>query len=299
MAHQALSFNDYSPHFPLRVMEAQHTRDTAPHSHDFWEMVYVRSGRGEHWIDDSPYPIQTGDLYVIVPGELHRYSALPGQTIRIVNVLWTPDLVEAILRAERRQEEATPNLGYIDPLLNRDLRFVHRLHLSGRTAFRVEVLLDEMRREQAAAASGHELMLRHLFCALLVLLSRAHAAQHGCQASEETAARLSAQQIVARAVAYLEEHAARPVKIEEVARHVGLSPSRLSHLFKDHTGRSVIAYLHELRIAQASAALLDKTAGVEAIAAAAGFSDPRFFTRVFRRHTGATPSEYRRRFAAS
>ena len=293
-----------SPHFktsfPLQVMEASHSGTMKAHSHEFWEMVYVRSGRGEHWIEETAYPIQAGDLYVIAPGEYHRYAPLANETVRIVNVLWRPDLVAAILRGDLDQGRAS--LGYVDPLLRQDLRFAQRLHLQGRTAFRVEVLLDEMRREQVATAAGHELMLRHLFCALLVLLSRAHAAQHrpGMAADgEESEGRLSSRQIVAAAVAYLEENAAGPVQIQDLARHVGLSNSRICHVFKEHTGRSVIAYLHEIRIARASALLVSGQSKIEAIAQASGFADIRFFTRIFVRHTGTTPSAYRRRFGAA
>jgi AraC-like DNA-binding protein len=75
-----------------------------------------------------------------------------------------------------------------------------------------------------------------------------------------------------------------------------MSPSRLAHLFKQHTHRSILAYLHEFRINRICEELLHSDAPVSAIALNLGYGDLRFFYRVFRRHTGCSPTEYRRKF---
>lgn len=289
------------------MAEVQQTA-ISEHSHEFFEMVYVRRGRGWHFIEGERYPIQTGDLYVISPDETHGYAPLEGETLHIINILWMPQLVEDILRpAKSRSRGAASTLSgarqllYVEPMLRKETRFTRRLHLAGRTALRVELLIDEMRREQTQAAAGCELLLRHLFCALLVLLSRAYDEQNErARTRSEVAPRVSSQEIlVSRAIEYIEDNYARPVRVSDVAAHVALSSSRLAHVFKQHTRRGINEYLHEYRIARACAALMESRLSVGEIAADVGYSDARFFHRVFRRHTGCNPTQYRQHCAAT
>ena len=282
--------------FPLVVAEVDQPAAES-HAHDFYEMVYVRRGRGTHIIEDHPYPIRAGDFYFLRPGESHSY--LPDGPLKIVNILWQPDLVREIMRADKDS-----SLTFLKPLLRtraKSQTVFRRLHLSGSAAFRVENLLDEMRREIASAsgdasAMGCHAMLRHLFCALLVLLSRASAAASTPAKSDRANKETNAQLAIARAIAYLEQHSSETIRVTEIAAHVALSPGRFAHLFKTHTGRSPIEYLHELRLEKVCAALRESTLPIQEIAGEAGYNDPRFFHRVFRRHAGCNPTEYRAQF---
>lgn len=294
--------------FPLYIKEVMQDA-ISEHSHEFFEMVYVRGGRGQHFIEGERYPIQAGDLYVISPGEKHGYAPLDGQTLHIVNILWMPSLVEDALRAasrdsKKKAREETALSGarqllYVEPMLRRETHFAHRLHLSGRTAYRVDLLIDEIRHEQAQAAAGHELLLRHLFCALLVLLSRAYdeqnerASMHGPRPK----ALSHGEKVVARAIDYIEANYNRPLRVRDVAAHVAISESRLAHIFKENTRRGINEYLHEFRVARACTALLESDQPIGEIAAELGYADSRFFYRTFRRHIGCSPSQYKQHFA--
>lgn len=308
-----------SEEFPMNIAEVNHQSFIAEHSHEFFEMVYVRRGRGQHLIDGVSHTIQAGDLYVISPGENHGYAPLTGETMHIVNIMWMPSVIEESLRGAAAtahmgpQNETSPSsdamrgarrLLYVEPMLRHGSkrarpRFAQRLHLSGRSAFRIELLIDEMRRELAAASPGHELMLRHLFCAMLVLLSRSYDEQNQQRAMENETLKsreYSRGNIAAveRAIAFIEENYAQPLRVADIARAASLSPSRLAHLFKECTQKSVNYYLHEVRIARVCRDLTHSDAGIADIASAAGYADSRFFHRVFRRRTGCNPTEYRR-----
>jgi AraC-like DNA-binding protein/quercetin dioxygenase-like cupin family protein len=280
--------------FPLVLMTIDQGA-MAEHAHDFYEMVYVRRGRGTHVIEGAPYPIRAGDFYFLRPNEAHSY--LPDGPLKLVNILWQPALVREILRAEA-------TLDFLKPLLRSRAKqtVFRRLHLSGGAAFRVENLLDEMQREFESTradenATGSHALLRHLFCALLILLARAgEAGSTPATATVLSSEQSAAQNTVARAIAYLESHAAETVRVPEVAAHVALSAGRLAHLFKAQTGRSVIEYLHELRLEKVCLDLRESDLPIGEIAGVAGYNDARFFHRVFRRHAGCSPTQYRARF---
>jgi AraC-like DNA-binding protein/mannose-6-phosphate isomerase-like protein (cupin superfamily) len=305
----------FTAQFPMYIAEVRQ-ESIDEHSHEFYEMVYVRRGRGEHSIEGRTYPIQAGDLYVIHPGEKHSYTPVPGSHLHIINLLWMPSLVKDLLESGELPAQSTLNpergLSYIEPFLRRGKgskhesarKFNHRLHLSGRMAYRVESLLDEIRREQTVAAPGAQLLQRYLFCALLVLLSRAYEAQ--TQPPSAAQSTLNAGNIglnaagqhatIARAIEWLEEHYAEPIRVRDVAAHAALSESRLAHLFKEHTGRGLIEYLHEYRINRGCARLCETSQPIQEIAGEIGYNDLRFFHRLFRRHTGCNPTQYRQHF---
>ncbi|HEX8251806.1 MAG TPA: AraC family transcriptional regulator [Thermoanaerobaculia bacterium] len=96
------------------------------------------------------------------------------------------------------------------------------------------------------------------------------------------------------AVALLDQSIASGTTIQQVARRVGVSESRLSHAFREHAGRSVGAYVRELRVEAAARALRETDEPIAAIAAACGFADQAHLSRTFRACRGMTPMEYRR-----
>lgn len=87
---------------------------------------------------------------------------------------------------------------------------------------------------------------------------------------------------------------ARPVAA--MAATSGLSPRSLHRRFKRATGQAPIAYVQALRIEEAKQLLETTTMAVDDIAAEVGYEEPASFRRLFRRHVGLSPSDYRRRF---
>lgn len=79
----------------------------------------------------------------------------------------------------------------------------------------------------------------------------------------------------------------------------GIPERTLKRRFKSATGLSLIDYVQNLRIEHAKRRLECASEPVDAIAAAAGYDNPSFFRRLFKRRCGLSPAEYRRLFAAS
>ncbi|WP_163183241.1 response regulator [Neobacillus sedimentimangrovi] len=93
---------------------------------------------------------------------------------------------------------------------------------------------------------------------------------------------------------FIEAHFAESITLEQVAEYVELSPYYFSKLFKDRFGMTFIDYLTELRIKQAKMMIVDQGKSLKEICYSVGYKDPNYFSRVFKKHTGLSPTEYRK-----
>ncbi len=84
------------------------------------------------------------------------------------------------------------------------------------------------------------------------------------------------------------------IGVTEMADAAGLSRSHFSRLFHQTEGITAREYIEHLRIKKATALLAQRDLTVRNVAEASGFRDENYFSRVFKRATGLTPSEYRR-----
>ncbi|MFW5843600.1 MAG: helix-turn-helix domain-containing protein [Spirochaetota bacterium] len=111
------------------------------------------------------------------------------------------------------------------------------------------------------------------------------------QASE---ARESTHQAVRKARQLIDEAYAEDLSLDRIAENVRLSPFHLSRIFKSATGSTVLDYLTARRIEAAQRLIREGTLSVKEIAAQVGYADQNYFSRVFRRITGLTPSAFRK-----
>ena len=95
------------------------------------------------------------------------------------------------------------------------------------------------------------------------------------------------------AVAHVAKHYLRHISEAEVARMCEMSPSRFCREFKAAIGVTFVEYVAVQRMLHAKRLLANPSMPVGDVALAVGFSDPSYFTRVFRKQEGVSPSEYR------
>jgi len=99
--------------------------------------------------------------------------------------------------------------------------------------------------------------------------------------------------VVFKAMNYIKANYAGKITLDDIAKHVFLSRSYLSTVFKDDTGMSVTDYIKHTRIEKSKLFLLDNHIKLADIAALCGFEDQSYFTKVFRSEVGISPKKYR------
>jgi two-component system response regulator YesN len=91
---------------------------------------------------------------------------------------------------------------------------------------------------------------------------------------------------------YLETHYADDISLEDMAEHVNISPQYFSKLIKKTTGFNFIDWLSMLRVKKAKELLTNSNLTVKEVCFMVGYKDPNYFSRIFKKRIGITPSEY-------
>jgi len=104
----------------------------------------------------------------------------------------------------------------------------------------------------------------------------------------------SAWNVIERVLLYCSAHFHRPLRVGEIAAHVGYCPGYLDRLFSRHTGRSIAKHLRDLRMAHAMDLLANSRLPATQIARSIGHSHYANFRRAFVAAVGCSPKQYRR-----
>ena len=111
----------------------------------------------------------------------------------------------------------------------------------------------------------------------------------------ENAREKEAVSVIEKAKAYIRDNYKKDISLDEVSREVDISPYYYSKLFKQETGGNFIEYLTEIRLKNARELLKDSRLSIKEICVESGYSDPNYFSRIFKKYEGVTPSEFRER----
>jgi len=98
--------------------------------------------------------------------------------------------------------------------------------------------------------------------------------------------------LVSRAMAFVRDNFGGPMSLETTAYALGISPNRLSRLFSEETGKGFSDYLIEYRIEKAKELLLQPGASIKQVSISCGYPDPNYFSRLFKKVTGLTPTTF-------
>ena len=98
------------------------------------------------------------------------------------------------------------------------------------------------------------------------------------------------------AIQYVNEHLAEDISISDVAKHIHYSESYFGFAFKKKYNVSVAQYIREARLAKAKDLLSNTSFSIARVASCVGFDDPNYFSVLFKKAFGVSPTEYRKEY---
>lgn len=235
------------------------------HLHYHLEMVYMIEGCTTCAVDTGEYTIQSGDVLLVFPNQVHRYD--PAEKEKYLLFIINPDLLPELSRSFSGAAPTSPIIRGVgsDP-------YMHQL------------LMTLSHTEDMPADYRDAITKGYLLAFFGELLSRMTFRE-----SSQTDS-LTLRSIVS----FCAQNYSRELTLATLEEELHLSKYYISHLFGSKIGTGFNDYINALRVSEACRYLRRTNKSITEISALVGFGTLRTFNRAFIKQVGMSPSEYRK-----
>ena len=233
-----------------------------------YALYYVVNGRGIYTLAGSEYPAREGDIFALYPGVNIKCRADKKEPWTLYAISFDGADARLLLNAARFQPQ--------EPLRHLEIFAAEQVISLFEAAyvFRNQDLFGTI---QSTA----------LLYALMSLLVKSATWDQTAMPPGWTGA-----VHFQKALNFIDDNYSRPVTVNDIADYVGLSPSRLYRVFQQQIFTSPQQYLMEFRIREGRSMLEKRAGSVKEIALAVGFDDPLYFSKLFKKLIGKSPTDY-------
>lgn len=267
---------DYLHCEPLITRSQEHRFQIRPHRHPgITQVFHLRRGQGEAKIDGRRLEVKAPSLILISPMSVHDFAWSDDVSGTVLSV------ATARLERARRSQDAPVPLSYTSLVrLKQQDRELDLLF---------EMLLEEYRRPPDSARDGALQAFVNLLAVRVDRLEQERLEEERLGADRQHRGQLH----LKRFLDEVNRDYVQQRTVESYAEELGITAPYLNQLCRELTGRNALQIIHERLIIEARRSLIYTALRVSEIAYELGFSDPAYFTRFFRRHTGHSPREFR------
>lgn len=254
-------------------------RREAIHTHNCFEIMYIRSGAACCRLNDRLYPATRGDLYVFAPGDVHAFS-ISGE-LSFDNLLFSMELF-----SNEELEELQKNRIFKAWSIPGDCP-EKKLSVSISSAVELDNAFDELSSECQSSHPGNNTLIKALLIRLLSM-----AVRRGDFSAKKVVSGNALQ--LSSLFDFIAKHYSEELTLAKLAAAAKVSPNYLNEFMHRNIGQGAMEYLLRYRIEEVCNALEHTEKTIAEIAVSSGFYDTSHLIRVFRQHTGMTPGEYRK-----
>lgn len=241
------------------------------HRHDFYFILAVSKGKGQHEIDFIKHPVADHTLFIMRPGQVHQLQLKAGTEGFIV------EFDKDFLRSSLLQRAANRNYCKL-----------------GRNEFdALRTPLKEMLGEYQLKQDGYQNVIKANFEIFLTRFLRFRKEHE----PNSTKATIYQQEKLQEFMDLLEKNIGTIKQVTAYADLVHLSPFQLNSITKSLVGKTVAELIEEQLLLEAKRYLLATSSQVNQIALQLGYEDVSYFIRFFKKLTGLTPEAFRKNFA--
>lgn len=248
------------------------------HFHTFYELCVMLCPDTKHFLEGKPYELQTFDIFGIPPNVLHKTQYPEGEACkRLIIQFSLPKYVNGL---SNEFEELVSIFHQEVPIFRFEPELRKQLYRRLNDIFLLAQETDPMR----------DLSIHIKFIEFLTLLYQNR--ERNLYAPQ---AELSLMEKKIYAITgYIHAHYSEDLSLEQLAQQFYISSSYLSRQFKDVTGFTLTDYIQMTRVRNVQTLLVSGQVPITEAAAACGFASFSQFNRVFRKHIGMSPTQYRK-----
>ncbi len=259
---------------------ARRARHVMSHEvHTEIELYYLTRGERLYFVENRTYRLSTGSVIFINSNRIHKTSALGDPAHERMLLEICPSFL-----SECQEQFPSVNFGH---LFSRDTVIITPENPFSRP---IRNLFEEIKLLAEACPMGYEEEVHCDVFKLFLNFQRALSLD-----KEEPVVYSQKRQKVYDVVEYISQNMSSISSLDEVCAHFFISKYYLSHVFKEVTGMTIMAFLNTTRIQRARVLLCENSLSISEIARTVGYENVGRFTDVFKRTEGVTPREFRRR----
>lgn len=251
-----------------------------PHRHDFFHVVWVERGTGQHIIDEIKYEVRPGTLFFMSPGQIHDFQLSPDAEGFTIN--FSADFFALQLQDKNMLRQI--------PIYDSE-NAIHALYTRGDESDEFRRILEAIRGEYEDEQFRAQDMIRSYLFVLLVKASRLAVPARCSDAGHRS--RL----LFRRFQRVLEENFASTQDPADYAILLRTTERALNDAARRCAGLTTAQLIRERVILEAKRLIAHSGAQVALVGAQLGFDDAAYFSRCFKKHTGRTPIEFRQSLA--
>ena len=260
---------------PLSARSERHGWEIARHTHrGLFQAVYLADKAGQAILDNRVAEAKAPCVIVVPPGVVHAFNFEPD----------TDGYVLTLAAAWTGPKGAERASGLFDGLMSEPT--VIELESDG-PAF--AALLDQLMGEVRSRRAGYGFVSEWLTASALMILARRLMAVDSAIRADDPRT-----DVFARFRMMVEDHFTQHWPVSRYAQALATSESRLDRVCRTLAGHSAFEVIQNRVLLEARRKLVHVGAPVSALAYELGFEDPAYFCRFFKRHTGRTPTDWRR-----
>lgn len=232
--------------------------------------LYLAAGKGHFRIDGTEHILSAGTAVLYVPDQPQEYVYYQVEQTEVYWVHFTGSEADSLLKRCRLDApQGILPVGTSPDYLR---------------------LFGQMIQELQLRRTDYEMLTALLLQSLLIRMGR--------ELGREKKYSDSSMREIHRAMHFFQEHYAQEINIAEYAASRGFSASWFLQCFRQITGSSPLQYILKLRLSNAQSLLENTDYPIGEIADAVGYDNALYFSRLFRKHIGMSPREYRRAHVA-
>lgn len=249
-----------------KVKKRAEFRTSRPKGRKDYQLLYIAAGQGHFFINGQERVVSAGNIIVYLPGQPQEYVYYKDDKTDVFWVHFTGSDVEKII--DYYNIRLSENIIYIGTSPDYQWLFGQIIQ---------EMQLCRPRFEELIS-----LLLRNIFILISRNLIKANRADNSLENEVELA------------MHYFRENYRSEINVEDYALSRGMSASNFYRVFKQISGSTPLQYILKLRLSNAQNLLENSNLSIAEIASAVGYENPLYFSRLFNKHIGVSPSEYRK-----
>lgn len=272
--------------FPVLISEETLSRYTSGsflwHWHKEIEFTLVLSGNMFYQINEDIFYLTEGEALFGNSNTLHTGRMDKNKDCRYLSITFNPRIIYGY-------EGSLIQNKYVNPLLQ-DINF-SSLHFDLSEAWHAEVIRLLKQLYNITEQDGYyreldtQLLLLKLWRTLIS--NRPHQVKEANKFEEQNVRRIK------QILTFVENHYTLKIELEDIAGHINLCKSECCRLFKRYMGISLFEYIIEYRIEKSLLYIAGSDISITETALNVGFSDPNYYSKVFRKLKGCSPTKYR------